>query len=446
MTAGPEPDIDVPADRVPVGVPVDRAPDGAHDAEPDGARSGAPGGGAPSGVNRYRLALTTPGALRFVIPGLLARFPIGMTGISILLFIRSVGYEFGTAGALSATSAVGFAVAAPQLARLADRIGQRRILLACAAVGAVDGALFVLSALRGAPLWTLFPAAAVMGAATPAIGSMVRARWSGLLSGSPIMSTAFALESVVDEVIFIFGPIVATFLATGVDPAAGIVCSLVLVCGGSVLLALGTATEPPRSTGPRPAGSALFLGPVAVIAGVNLCFGAMWGSIDMATVAFTTELHREGLAGLLLAAYGIGSSVAGVAYGAREWNLSTTRILLGATALMALGIAPMLLVNDVVVAVLVLSLAGASSAPAMVAGMLLVQDGVPASRRTEAMAWQATAIWLGVAAGSAVSGRLADTTGSHAAYGCALAFGGVAFAVAAAGRQRVAVKPLPEPA
>ncbi|MFD0273430.1 MFS transporter [Kitasatospora sp. NPDC127111] len=403
-----------------------------------------PEDGAPEDGNRYRQALSTPGALGFVLPGLLARFPIGMTGLSILLLVKSVRNDYGTAGAVSATSALGYAVAAPQLARVADRIGQRPILLLCAALCALDGTAFVLSVQHGAPLWVLFPTAALLGAATPAIGSMVRARWSGLLSGSPVLATAFALESVVDDVIFILGPVIATALAAGSHPAAGIICSLVLVCGGSAVLALRRDTEPPLATGPRPTGSALLLGPVLVIGAVNVCLGAMWGSVDVATVDFTADLGHPGLAGVLLAGYGIGSTVAGLAYGAREWNLPTTRILQGATALMALGIAPMLLVDGLVGGALVLFLAGAASAPAMVAGMLLVLDGVPASRRTEAMAWQSTAIWLGVASGSSAGARLADTVGPHAAYGCALAFGGVAFVVAAAGRRRVALGPAVE--
>jgi MFS family permease len=364
-----------------------------------------------------------------------------MTGISILLFVSAVRHEYGTAGALSATSAVGFAVTAPQLARVADRIGQYRILLACAVLCGTSGAVLVVCVLHDAPLWTLFGSAAVLGATTPAISSMVRARWSALLAGSPILPTAFALEAVADELIFIAGPVIATFLATGVHPAAGVVCSLALVVGGSLVLATRRRTEPPLAAGPRATGSALFLGPVLVIAGINVCFGAMWGSIDIGTVAFTAEQHQPWLAGLLLAGYGIGSSVAGLAYGAREWGVPAVRILHVSTGLMAIGIAPMLVVHHLGLGAVVLFVAGAASCPAMVAGMLLVQDGVPAARRTEAMTWQASAIWLGVAIGSSVSGHLADTHGAHAGYAVSVLSGVLALAVATLGRRRVAPGP-----
>ncbi|AGL16560.1 MFS transporter [Actinoplanes sp. N902-109] len=392
-----------------------------------------------AGGNRYRQVLSTPGALRFVIPGVLARFPIAMTSLGILLFIASVRHNYGTAGALSATSAAGYAVTAPQLARISDRLGQQRILLTCAAVCAGAGLVFLICAWWDAPLWSLFGSAALLGASTPAIGSMVRARWSSLLSGSPVLPTAFAFEGVADELIFIAGPILTTALATGVHPAAGLICALALITGGSTVLGLNRGTEPRRGAGPRPTGSALLLGPVAVVAGVNLCFGGMWGSIDVATVAFTAGQGHPAAAGLLLAGYGIGSSLTGIAYGARDWRTPVARIFLLSTALMALGIAPMLLAGNLWQGAVVLLVAGAASCPAAVAGMLLLQDAVPAARRTEAMAWQSTAIWLGVALGSSAGGHLTQTDGPRAAYGFAVCCGAAALGIAVAGRRRVSI-------
>ncbi|WNI18066.1 MFS transporter [Actinacidiphila sp. ITFR-21] len=398
------------------------------------------------GVARYGKVLATPGAWGFFVPGMLARFPLGMTGISILLFVSAKRHDYGTAGALSAVTAVGYAVAAPQLARLSDQLGQRRVLLSCAVLCAVGGSGFVAGVMSTAtPLWVLFATAAVVGGATPAIGSMVRARWSGLLDGSSLKGTAFALESLVDEAIFIVGPVIATSLAVGVSAAAGIISALILVCGGSVLLSFSVRTEPQLKPGTRAQGSALFLLPVAVIAGVNLCLGGMWGSIDIATVAFSSAEHHRFMAGVLLGIYAVGSSVAGVVYGAREWSTPVPRILWASTLIMAVGILPMLLVHSFVGAGLVLLVAGASSCPAMIAAMMLVGDGVPASRRTEALAWQSTALWLGVAIGSSASGHLADSRGAHVAYACAAVCGGAGFFVALAARHRIEL-PLPEPA
>ncbi|WP_431874351.1 MFS transporter [Micromonospora marina] len=387
-------------------------------------------------AGRYWRTVSAPGAWRFVLPGMLARFPIGMTGISILLFVSDTRQNYGVAGALTAASAIGYAVAAPQLARLSDRVGQRRVLLSCAVVCAASGTAFVTSVQRpGAPVWVLFATAVTMGAATPAIGSMVRARWSALLEGSTLKVTAFALESVIDEVIFIVGPVVATVLATAVSPAAGVITSLVLICGGSVLLSLSERTEPPRKTGARDAGSALFLGPVAVFAGINLCFGGIWGAIDIATVSFSAALQRDVMVGVLLAVYAVGGLVGGLAFGARDWPLPMARIVQISILAMTAGLVPMLLVQTILQAGVVLLVAGIASAPAMIAAMTLVADGVPASRRTEAMAWQSTALWLGVASGSSAGGHLADSHGASAAYAFAIACGAVGFVITMVGRR-----------
>lgn len=397
-----------------------------------------------AGVARYRTVLSTPGAWGFFLPGMLARFPLGMTGVSILLFVSETRGDYGTAGALSAVFAVGYAVAAPQLARVADRVGQRQVLFCCSVLCAVSGGAFVASTLSDAtPLWVLFVTAALTGAATPAIGSMVRARWSGLLDGSSLKGTAFALESLVDELVFIVGPVLATSLVV-VSPAAGLVSALVLVCGGSALLSLSRRTEPQRRPADKAGKSALFLGPVAVVAALNLCFGAMGGSIDMATVAFSGEEQQPWMAGVLLGINAIGSSVAGVVYGSRDWSAPLPRILWVSTLIMAVGLLPMLMVHTFVGAGLVLLLAGSTSCPAMIVAMMLVVDGVPASRRTEALAWQATALWLGVSVGSSVSGHFADSRGAQAAYAVAVLCGGVGFVVAlACGRRLRSVQPEP---
>ncbi|MFJ5633366.1 MFS transporter [Streptomyces goshikiensis] len=404
------------------------------------------------GFGRYHAVLSTPGAWGFFLPGMFARFSLGMTGLSILLFASATRGDYGTAGALSAVSAVGYAAAAPQLARVADRVGQHKVLLSCAALCAVSGGAFIVSTLSdGVPLWVLFVTAALTGATTPSIGSMVRARWSGLLDGSSLKGTAFALESLVDEFVFIVGPVLATSLAVGVSPAAGFVCVLVLVCGGSVLLSFSRSTEPQLKAADKtiPGGkagkSALFLGPVALVAALNLCFGGMWGSIDMGTVAFSAEGQKPFMAGVLLGIYALGSSVAGMVYGGRDWSAPLPRILWISALIMAVGILPMLVVHTFVGAGLVFLIAGSSSAPAMIIAMVLVVDGVPAQRRTEALAWQSTALWLGVSLGSSVSGHLADSRGAQAAFAFAAFSGCVGFVIALAGRRRLGPVPA-EPA
>ena len=65
-----------------------------------------------------------------------------------------------------------------------------------------------------------YVAAALAGTALPPIGSCVRARWSYVLDQPKEVQTAFALEAVLDEAVFIVGPILVAILATNVSPVA----------------------------------------------------------------------------------------------------------------------------------------------------------------------------------------------------------------------------------
>ena len=52
----------------------------------------------------------------------------------------------------------------------------------------------------------LFVLAFLAGASQLSVGSLIRARWSKIYTGTPQLRTAFAMESLVDEVVFIAGP------------------------------------------------------------------------------------------------------------------------------------------------------------------------------------------------------------------------------------------------
>src|SRR6266536_1634022 len=101
----------------------------------------------------------------------------------------------------------------------------------------------------GAPAWALLVSSGLAGAATPQLGSMVRARWSALLGGSPLLHAAFSLESVADEVIFVAGPVLVTLLATEVHPASGIGVA-VATCVVSTLWLAGQRLTEPRAARP----------------------------------------------------------------------------------------------------------------------------------------------------------------------------------------------------
>ena len=207
--------------------------------------------------NPYLEIFRLPGALAFSATGALARMPMAMFGLGTVLLISAITGRYGLAGTVAAAGSIGYAVCAPQAAKLADRFGQHRVLRPLALIFALSTIIFIGCAELRAPVWALVLSGVAAGASMPSLGSMVRARWSALLGDSPRLHTAFAFESVNDEMIFVVGPVIVTVLATEVYPAAGLVLATLLCVTGTLLFAAQRRTEPrPLARRPGPAPSA----------------------------------------------------------------------------------------------------------------------------------------------------------------------------------------------
>lgn len=379
--------------------------------------------------------LSTPGARGFVVAGFLARMPMSMRGLGCVLMLVAVTGSYALAGAVAATLTLSQALTAPWLGRLADRRGQRRLLGASVAAHAAGTSLLVLAAVASAPAWTLFPAALLAGASVLPVGSLVRARWAGLVGGTPALDTAFAFEAVLDEAIFVVGPMLVTALAVGIAPAAGLLGPLALVLAGSLALAAQGATEPEPSREVPSAGHPTVRSPGLVILVLScVAIGAGLSIIDVGMVAFARERGVAGAAGPLLALFAAGSMVSGLAYGARDWGAPPGRRFLAATAALCAGTVPILLADGVAVMALSVAVAGVGIAPALIAGSALVETLVPRAALTEGLAWFVTALTIGAAAGAALAGLAVDFAGSRAAFAAALVAALICVIVAALGQ------------
>lgn len=115
-----------------------------------------------------------------------------------------------------------------------------------------SAALIVTVTLRAA-VWTWFIISALSGATMPSLESMVRARWSAVLAGTPGLHAAFSFESVADEFCYMLGPATVTVLATGVTASAGVAACVVLCVAGTVWFAAQRSTEPPPVPSAAPA-------------------------------------------------------------------------------------------------------------------------------------------------------------------------------------------------
>jgi len=375
-------------------------------------------------LSPYRDLLATPGGRIFSGAAFVARMPIAMNGLGIVLLVVAEDGRYGVAGALSATFAIVNAAAAPGIARLVDRFGQRRVVAPAVAVHGLGMALFVILVTVDAPMWAQYAAVAAAGMAGPSVGSLVRARWGHVLGADPRLHTAYAFESVLDEAIFVLGPLLATVLATQVAPQAGLLAAVVLLVAGSIALLTHRDSEPlPAETDAGGHPSALRSPGLPALMLVFLFIGGVFGSVEISAVAFADESGRPGLAGALLAAYAAGSMLAGIAFGAVDWRVSARRrLLLGATMMTATA-TTLPWVGSTPVLAGCLFLAGVGIAPTLISGFSLVQRMVPAGTTTEGLTWATTGLIVGFSAATWISGRLVDARGVSTAFMVATASG-----------------------
>jgi MFS family permease len=389
----------------------------------------------------YLTLLRLPGAARFCVAGMIGRAPMAMFGLATLLLVAARTGRYGLGGLVAGAGSIGYALVAPQVARLADRFGQQRVLRPLVAIFSVSCIAFVASAELDAPVWVLTITGCAAGSSVPSLGSMVRARWSALLGGTTLLHSAFALESVADEMIFVIGPALVTLLATAVPPGGVLLCA-VLAVTGTLLFAAQRQTEPPTRSASGPLKSAGARGRLPAtglltIAPLYLCLGAMFASIDVSTVDFAQRQGHKPLAGFILGTYALGSAIGGLWYGSRAWRTPVERRFALTLILTVAGVAtfwaqPQLLTLDAGMLV-----AGLTISPTLIAGYSLIERQAVASRRTEAMTWLSSAISIGLAAGSATSGRIIDDAGPRWGYGFAATCGLCAVTICLVGLRRL---------
>ncbi|MFF3982041.1 MFS transporter [Streptomyces sp. NPDC055808] len=393
----------------------------------------------------YGQLLRTPGALSFLLPGFAARQPFAMLTIGILLLVQHTTGSYGGAGAVAAFTGVSMALFAPQSGKLADRFGQRAVLVPGVLVHAASVSALTALALAGAPLWALFIAAVPTGASVPQVGPMVRARWASKLDGSPLMATAAAFESVTDEFTFVIGPVLATALCTGVHPAAGLIAEASLTLVGGLLFAARRATQPPvRSAAELEQAehtSALSIPGVRVLAMAFLGIGAVFGGMQVSLTAFAEEIGNPGINGVLYGIFAAGNMLAGIACGAIAWKSAPRTRLIAGYAALTLAASGLWAAHSALLLGGLGLIVGLCIAPALITGYTLVESLVPSTSRTEAFTWLTGAVALGQAAAVTVAGRLTDAHGSTAGFLVPMAGTALALVTLLALRSRLAPRP-----
>jgi MFS family permease len=403
--------------------------------------------------NPYLQLLRTPGSLAFSAAGLVGRMSMSMYGLGTVLLIALLTGHYGQAGTVAAAGSVGYAVFGPVIATRADRLGQRRVLIAQTCVFTLSSAVFITCAELRAPFWTLLVTGIAAGGCMPSIGSMVRTRWSGVVDGDrKRLHTAFALESVNDELIFVIGPALVTLLATQFAPASGIATASLLCIVGTLLFAVQRKTEPALT--PRPARQprrmlsrpSLPAPGLATLAPAFLLIGGMFSAIDLSTVAFATDLHHRAEAGLILGSYALGSAIGGLWYGSRHWQAPIGRRFTITAALTVVGVSTFWAMPGLLALDGVGFLAGLAISPTLMTGYAILERQAPPHRTTEALAWLSSTISVGVALGSAFAGHIIDAYGARWSFVFSACCGAGGVLICVAGLRRLRTEHEGEPA
>jgi MFS family permease len=249
------------------------------------------------------------------------------------------------------------------------------------------------------------------------------------------------LESTLDELIFVLGPALVTALALGLAPGAGLLGALALTIVGSLALALQRRTEPtPAGVRDRSEGSAIGTPGLRVLVATFVAAGTIFGTLDVAMVAFAEQVGSPGAAGPLLALVAAGSLLAGLAYGTRSWRWPLDKRFVASVVVLWGGTVPLTLAPSVALMAPAATLAGVAIAPTLIAGFTLVQSLVASGKLTEGLNWTITALGTGAALGAWTAGLISDSAGGQAAFLVAVIAGGAAVMVAMCGRGKLLLR------
>ncbi len=368
-------------------------------------------------LTSYRRVFSHPGALAFSATGLLARLPIAMMTLGIVLLVSTLTGSYALAGQVSAAYIIGNAAFAVPHGRLADRFGQGRVLYIDALAFALTSALMIVSITDGWALPWPHVWAALAGAAIPQIGTMVRGRWANILTSDSERHTAFAVEGVVDEAVFVTGPALVTFLSTLHAPQSGLIVAVVLGGVGALLLAVQRRTEPPA----HPHDPAVLRDPIPWRILIPLTLGAvalgsLFGAQEVATVAVADDAGHKAFSGVMLASFAFGSLLSGVGAGAITWRSSPLRRARIGMALLAVGAFTLPVLPGLPLITVALFVTGLALAPTLIALFSLIEQASPRSRLNEAMGFVQTGVGAGLAPGAWLAGVVADEVSGAAAF------------------------------
>jgi MFS family permease len=369
-------------------------------------------------ATQYRDFFRLPDVATLMTVALVSRMPIGMVGLSMLMFLREALGSYALAGSVSGVYFVAMAVGAPIQGRLIDRSGPKLTLLVTGFVHPLSLAAILVAARSGAGFPAVAAAAACAGFFAMPITVLTRTLWRHRFTREEDRRRAFAIDAVMIEMNFTLGPAIIA----GVLAAASATVAFGLAIGVSVAAVLVFAASPAlryfraekhdgrHMLGPLTEPRLLFV----FIATFGLA--TTFGFLEVGYPGYATALAAPALGGILLSVNSLGSATGGAIFGGLTLRAPIERQFAATAGLM---IVPLLLhyfVDATVAFAMVAFIAGAAIAPSIACQSVLVSRLAPSHYATEAFTWSSTFIVSGLGAGMAVGGWLVETAGAKSPF------------------------------
>ncbi len=384
----------------------------------------------------YRRLFTLAGPL-YVLVAFVGRLPLAMSQMGTLLLVAGTTGSYGLGGGAAGSLAVANAAGAPVAGALADRVGQRPVVLVQSIAGGLALLALVAIARGDGSAAAVIGAAAVAGAAMPQIGPLARVRWRPMTRAQGahqprLMETAFSYEGAADEASFVMGPALIGVVVVLASPGLAVAVAAVLLLGFGTAFAIHPTARLAHAHRPTgPVTGRVVTPTFVVLLLAQLLMGVVFGSVQTGTTVLTTAAGQPGLAGLVHATLGVGSVIAGLAVAGLPARFGfPSRVLVTAVGLAVLAL-PLLVTDTVPRLFAVVLVLGFVIAPYMISVFVLGERAVPPARVGTAMTLLASVTGVGYALGSAVAGRLADLHGHPGAFTVTVAAGGAAALLAA---------------
>jgi MFS family permease len=363
-------------------------------------------------VAKYRSVLVIPGCARLLVTALIGRLPQGMSSLAILLLVRATTHSYPAAGIAVGAFAFATAAGSPLQGRLVDRYGRARVLVPAALGQAGLLVALVLAAAAGAGAAVLVVLAAAAGSLSPAIAPSVRALLGEVTGGREDRETAYALESVVQELIWVSGPLVVAVVVAFASPSGALLLGAGFCLLGTTLFVRSPLARrrTPTERHVRPQ-AALANPELRILLAPMVLMGAALGAIDVGLPSLALNAGSRPSSGLLLALWSLGSLSGGLWFGSRSWRAPLAERYRVLTVATVISTVPLIAARTIPEGMACALLAGVTIAPAFSCLYALVGRVVSPGSETEAFTWAASALIVGLAIGSALSGGAIDLVG-----------------------------------